>query len=202
MSLRMSLAMLFAATTLLLSGCSSSGKQSLRFYVLNPVAQEIVIKAAPASPLTVEVYSLRLPQYLERPQIVTRSDANQLVLAEYHQWGGNLRKNMSRVLAKNLATLLATPNVYIAPHLSATPADVRVELEVMQFERMADGQVQLSVQWRLLDGDSGKPRLTQMTDLSSPAPLAANDYDGTVTAMSQLFAELSRVIATEIQHRY
>ena len=55
--------------------------------------------------VAVVVASVRLPQYLERPQIVTRSGDNRLQLAEFDQWGGNLYQDMTRVLAQNLARL-------------------------------------------------------------------------------------------------
>ncbi|MCP4044155.1 MAG: hypothetical protein GY731_19745, partial [Gammaproteobacteria bacterium] len=102
----------------LLSGCITTDTPNTRFYVLNPLEPDAgqVVGDGAKGTLAVEVASLRLPQYLERPQIVTRSGKNRLELAEYHQWGGNIRKNMVRVMAKNLSQILATPNIAISPH--------------------------------------------------------------------------------------
>ncbi|MDY7035801.1 MAG: ABC-type transport auxiliary lipoprotein family protein, partial [Thermodesulfobacteriota bacterium] len=109
--LRIQLVVVLTGT--LLSGCISTTTPNTKFYVLNPLDSGIslVSKTECYGLLSLEVASLRLPQYLERPQIVTRSSENRLDLAEFHQWGGNLRKNMIRVLGKNLSQLLATPNI-------------------------------------------------------------------------------------------
>jgi uncharacterized lipoprotein YmbA len=187
----------------LLYGCVSNTTAPTRFYVLNPLdpGVSLVSQTGQNSTLSVEVASLRLPQYLERPQIVTRSGQNRLDLAEYHQLGGNLRKNMMRVLAKNFSQLLGTPNVSISPYRPSIPPDFLVELEVMQFERDANGQVRLSTQWRLSRGEGGMPLTTRITDLESPALPAEPGFEKTVSAMSTLVGELSQIIGREIlQH--
>ncbi|MBW1796883.1 MAG: membrane integrity-associated transporter subunit PqiC [Deltaproteobacteria bacterium] len=196
--IRMVLAFLLAGS--LLSGCITTSHPATRFYVLNSLdpGVSLVSKTDRKCALSVEVASLRLPQYLERPQIVTRSSRNRLELAEYRQWGGNLRKNMMRVLAQNLSRLLDTPNIAIYPHRPPVHPDFRVELEVMQFEGGADGQVRLSAQWRLLRGKDLKPLVTRITDLASPVSQKGGDFEHTVSAMSKLFGELSQIIGSTI----
>jgi uncharacterized lipoprotein YmbA len=183
----------------LLGGCSSSTRAT-RFYVLNPLdpGPALVSGTDHSEALSVEVAALHLPQYLERPQIVTRSSENRLELAEFHQWGGNLRKNMMRVLAKNLSQLLDTPHIAISPYRPRVSPHFRVELEVMRFERDPDGQVRLSTQWRLSDGRDGRSLITQMTDLVSPKIARGSDMGETVSAMSGLVGELSRIIGQAV----
>lgn len=181
-------------------GCLSSTGPATRFYVLNSIdsGTSLVNEKSQKDSLSVEVGSLRLPQYLERPQIVTRSSGNRLTLAENHQWGGNLRKNMIRVLAKNLSQLLATPNIAISPYRPRTPPDFLVELEVMTFEKDPDDHVRFSTQWRLSRGRDRKPLAVQITELESPAVQTGSDLELTVSAMSMLLGELSRIIGQEI----
>tara|TARA_B100000959_G_C14772315_1_gene538019 strand:- start:48 stop:683 length:636 start_codon:yes stop_codon:yes gene_type:complete len=183
-----------------LSGCVTTDTPSTRFYILNPIdsGASLVSKTNRKDSLSVEVASIRLPQYLERPQIVTRSSGNQLKLAEFHQWGGNLRKNMMRVLANNFSQLLSTTHVAISPHRPPTPSDFRVELEVMQFERDSDGKVRLSTQWRLSRGRDQNPLAIQITDLTSEKIHTESDFEQTVSVMSSLMGELSQIISREI----
>ncbi len=190
----------FLVAGCLLWGCISSNTPATKFYVLNPLepGQSLLKDTDPEGPLTVEVASLRLPQYLERPQIVTRSTSNRVELAEFHQWGGNLRKNMMRVLAKNLSQLLATPNVFLSPHQPQSPPDFRIDIEVMKFERDPDGKVRLSVQWILSKGLDRKPLTTRMTDLTGQEEQADSDLETTVSSMSALMGELSVIISREI----
>ena len=192
--------LVFMLAVSFLSGCVMADTRSTRFYILNPLdsGASLVSETNQEGSLSVEVASLRLPQYLERPQIVTRSGGNRLELAEFHQWGGNLRKNIIRVLAKNLSQLLATPNITIAPHRPPTPPDFRVELEVTQFERDSGGQVRLSVQWHLSRGKDQKLLTTQITGLASPTVQTEPNFDKTVSAMSALIGELSQIIGREI----
>ena len=75
----------------------------------------------------VVVAAVRLPEYLERPQLVTRSGDNRLQLEEFHQWGGNLGKDLTRVMAENLSLLLGSDAVVAAPHTQRTRPDYRVE---------------------------------------------------------------------------
>lgn len=198
--LRIRLVFIFVLTGGFLTGCVTITTPATRFYVLNPLTHgaSLAIDAGLKGELSVEITSLRLPQYLERPQIVTRSSGNRLELAEFHQWGGNLRKNMMRVLAKNLSQLLATPNIAISPHYLSIPSDFLIELEVMQFERDPHGQVRLSTQWRLLRGKDRMPLATRVTDLSSATVSTGPDFEHTVSSMSDLLGELSQIIGREI----
>lgn len=200
---RIRLALVILLSWGLVSGCISNTASPTRFYVLNPLdpGVSLVNRTDQTGTLSLEVASLRLPQYLERPQIVTRSSENRLELSEYHQWGGNLRKNMMRVLAKNLSQLLDTPNIAISPYRPPVPPDFLVELEVMRFERDSDRRVRLSTQWRLSRGENGMPLTTRITDLESPKIPAEPGFEKTVSAMSSLMGELSQAIGREIlQH--
>ena len=86
-----------ALVAALAAGCSSA--PTTRYYVVTPLA---AAAAAPVPGPSVVVAGVRLPQYLERPQLVTRSGDSQLELQEFHQWGGNLAKDLTRVLAAHL----------------------------------------------------------------------------------------------------
>ena len=194
------LAGVFLLAGIIAGGCIATTTPTTRFYVLTPLGAGAGLdgQIERGTPLSLEVAALRLPQYLERPQIVTRSRENRLEFAEYDQWGGNLRKNMIRVLAQNLSQLLATPDIAIVPYRPPAPPDFRIEVEVMQFERDAGGRVRLSVQWRLSSGRSRDPLVTRMTVLVSPSLPAQADFEPTVAAMSDLVAELSQTIGRAI----
>jgi uncharacterized lipoprotein YmbA len=197
-SSKLLIVLIFVLAGYLLSGCISSNAPATRFYVLNPVDSRETLDTGRKDALSLEIGSLHLPQYLERPQIVTRNTGNRLDLAEFHQWGGNLRKNMMRVLAKDFSLLLGTAKVYISPHHPQTPVDFRVQLQVMKFERDPDGKVRLSTQWLLSRGRDRKPLGTSFTDLESPAVPKHADVEETVSAMSALLGELSLIISREI----
>ena len=186
----------------MLTGCLSKEAPETRFFVLSPieVAQNAAAQSS-ADALSLELASVRLPPYLERPQLVIRVGGNQLKLLEFEQWGGNLSKNLARVVAHNLSRLLGTTNISIAPQRAPLPADARIEIEIMQFERLPDQHVHLIAHWRLL-GARGQPALaTRLTRLRSENATTSDQIEGTVAAMSELVGELSMLIADQIRRQ-
>lgn len=191
---------LLALTSLVAcSALPSAQEPDTNFYVLGSVpANAARLAGAPADPaLVIDLAAVRLPQYLQRSQVVTRVDENRLSLSEFEQWGGSLEKNMMRALAANLGVLLGTPDVHMEARRLPGGVDARVEVEVMQFERGPDGRALLAAQWRVLDNDE-KPLTSKITNLRS-APVGALDtMQTTISAMTELLAELSVQIATAI----
>jgi uncharacterized lipoprotein YmbA len=183
-----------ALSAVLATGCSSV--PPVRFYVVTPLAGPAPAARAPGPGVVVAV--VRLPEYLERPQLVTRSGGNQLQLEEFHQWGGNLARDLTRVMAENLSLLLGSDAVVAAPNTLRMRPDYRVEIEVLRFERAGDARVHLTAKWWLQRGADGSPLASPTTTLASePLPEAAS-AEHTVAAMSGLYGELSRLIAQAV----
>ncbi|RLJ65204.1 PqiC family protein [Sulfurisoma sediminicola] len=203
MNARLAAIATFAALAALLGGCSSA--PATRFYTLDPVVaspsagpQESAARVA--KPLTIVVTDVRLPQYLDRPQIVTRGSDQRLRFAEYEHWGGNLRDEMIRILAENLGRLLPGDRVIAAPHPVPLQPDYRLALEVQRFERDADGRVQLIARWWLT-------RSADLAPLASPAASFAgsaigdSSIDALVQSMSAVYGELAQAIARSLPPR-
>ena len=191
-------AFVLALAVALATGCSTA--PLLRYYVVTPL--EGTVAAAPSSAAvpgpSVVVAGVRLPQHLERPQLVTRGGDNQLRLEEFHQWGGNLAKDLTRVLAENLSQLLRSDAVVAAPHTLRGRPDYRVEVEVLRFERAGDARVYLTAKWWLQRGADGAPLAGPTTTLTSEPLPASPTFEPTVAAMSLAYGELSRAIAQAI----
>ena len=188
-----------AAFTLTLAVALATGCSSVpptRYYVVTALEEKATAVSAPGP--GVVVAGVRLPQYLERPQLVTRSGDNELQVEEFHQWGGNLAKDLTRVLAENLAQLLRSDAVVAAPHTLRVRPDYRVEVEVLRFERGADARVYLTAKWWLMRGADGALLASPTTVLAGEPSAAAPTFEPTVAAMSRAYGELSRAIAQEI----
>jgi len=186
-----------ALAVALAAGCASA--PSVRLYVVTPLAGPAPATRAPGP--AVVVAAVRLPEYLERLQLVTRSGDNRLQLEEFHHWGGNLGKDLTRVMAENLSLLLGSDAVVAAPHTLRVRPDYRVEIEVLRFERAGDGRVHLAAKWWLQRGADGSPLASPTTTLASDPLPEASGADLTVAAMSGLFGELSRAIAQAIERQ-
>lgn len=181
----------------LLSGCIGGASPGIKFYILNPVDGQ-PLQGAEADVTHVEVTAVRLPQYLERPQIVTRTDDNRIDLSEYNQWGGNLRKNMTRTLSINLSRLLNTSNITVIPYRGIAKPDYRIEIDVLKFEKDHDQKVRLSAHWRITSGTAEEIIATRISELESAAVDGTANYESTVKAMTELYGKLSEIIAKTI----
>lgn len=177
---------------LALTGCA--GSESVRYYVLS---------ATPAGPngaavrdIPVGVGPVELPEYLDRPQIVTRTSQNQLNVADFDRWAESLKDNTIRVLAENLAMLLPSQRVSVYPWKRATPVDYQITVQVSQFDRMENGESVFALRWRVLDG--GGRELLSRTSTYRETP-TGSDYAATVAAMNRNLEAFSRDVALKIE---
>ena len=180
----------------LLAACGTSTPS--RFYVLTPLAAGKPTDAADG--LAIGVGPVVIPQYLDRPQVVTRTSDNRLDVGETDQWGGRLNDNVTRVLAENLSGLLQTDRISIYPWTDATAVGLQVTADIVEFERNAAGAVTLSAFWNITDVANAKILVTRRsTIVKDVGPKGTESYDVTIAAMSAALADWSKEIADQIR---
>ncbi len=184
---------------LIVLGSCSRTKPS-RFYSLHPMSSSggEHQTTAEKSDLAIGVGPVEFPDYLNRPQIVTRTGPNQLELAEFDRWAEPLRANFSRVLAENLTALLSTDRVIIFPWKKPIPIDYQVEVDVSRFDGMFGGKVTIKVRWTIFGNSGKKVLLVRKSTLSEQT--ITNDYKEMVAAQSRALTNLSKEIAEAIKN--
>ncbi len=191
---------LLGCSLFLLAGCLDLGKgtqQSTRLYVLSPMTTaEPAIPSRQGGDFALGVGPLALPSYLNRPQIVTRIDDNEIIIADFDQWAEPLNRSFQRVLTENLSLLLDTDAVYPHPWRRTLRPTYRLRLAVIRFDANPTGDAVLIARWEVLD-TRGQP-LTDKTRSVYRQTMAREDMAGVVTAMSLALADLSREIAAAI----
>jgi uncharacterized lipoprotein YmbA len=177
-------------------GCART--KSAKFYTLNSLdVSHTESRSEETQPgVALGIGPISFPDYLDRPQIITRDSRNALTFAEFHRWAGNLREDFSRILAENLSILLATDRIALFPWQSSTPIDYRVTANVIRFEGKIGGDVTLKVRWSILGG-AGKKVLVMKTS-NFIAPVKGTNYEALVAVQSRALAEFSREIAETI----
>ena len=180
----------------LLAGCSAGGG-NVRFYTVNPLDLPAVDAGTDAQ-LAIEILNLHVPEYLERSHIATRDGSNSLHFSEFNQWAENLRKNLTRTMARNLSGLLGTAAISTPFSRSSARPDFQLEIHIDQFEQDSDGVVKLAARWQLIRTETSAPLGVHSLELRSPDPLKEQDYDLMAGAMRDLFGDLSRKIADDI----
>ena len=186
---------------LALGGCLNLGggtQQTTKFYVLNSLysAQEDIRTQTVGSDFTVGIGPVELPQYVNRPQVVTRTSRNELEVAPFARWAESLDENCSRVLAENLTVLLSTDRVIVYPWKRTVPIDYQVVVDVTRFDGALGGDVSMRARWTLLGDDGKKMLLRRQSSFSEKTD--ATTYEALVAAQSRILAELSREIAEKI----
>ena len=194
---RLSLGWAFLFVAFLLAGCGST--PLTQFYKLSslPSGQQGNFAASPGGEIAIGVGPVELPEYLDRPQIVTRKSQNQLEISEFHRWAGSLPQGFSRVLAKNISTLLPTDRVAVFPWEGTFSPTYQVKVQVEQFDGQVGKQVFLRVIWSVVSQEGAKELVVRKTFIEEPVP--TKDYDGLVAAESNALATLSREIVEEIR---
>lgn len=178
-------------------GCGTS--QPSHFYLLralSPASVSDLTETKPSSQF-IGLGPVTLPKYLDRPQIVTKSGAHEVELAEFHKWAEPLSENVSHVLAENLSVLLSTDRIEQYPWRRTTPVDYQIVVDVLQFDGTRGGEATLAARWSLLGGDEQTvftTRKTHVTHIST-----SQNYAALVEAMCQNLEDLSREIAEAIK---
>lgn len=183
------------AACLLLAGCAAA--TPTRFYTLSGVLAAPG-EAAPgtAQDLTIGVGSVTLPEYLNRPQVVTRDGGNRVTLADFDSWIEPLQGLFARTLVENLSLLLGTDDVLLLPQRRPVRPDYQVEVDVTRFDVDSSGHAVLDARWWVL-GERGDEVLRNGRS-TIVEPTTAGDQAAGAEALSRAIGRMSREIAGAI----
>ncbi len=200
--MRARLRLCLLAAVFVVAGCGgllNRESEPTSFFLLTPMAKTTTgaqsVSAGKDGPF-VGVFPVRLPPYLDRTSIVTRTTANELEVAQFDAWAGPLSPNITSVIGENLSVLIPTDRIVPVPANLPIQIDYEVAVEIIDFGRDAAGNVQLTARWMVTRNDGRQLMAVRQSGFQAlDVPL---DYDAIVAAMSKLLAELSRDIAAEI----
>jgi len=140
-----------------------------------------------------------MPDYLDRPQIVTRVSENELKLDEFSRWAEPLKDSFTRALVQNLSTILNTAKVMKTTQSTGSLMSLQVGVEVVQFDGTLGGDVNLIAKWGLFQAEGKKLLLGKKSSFKESTGTAT--YEALVAAESRAVAALSREIAEAIKTR-
>jgi uncharacterized protein len=164
-----SLRLAAVAAGLLLAGCTAT--TPTRFYTLSSLlAAPGEATKAPPHDLAVGVGPVTLPEYLNRPQIVTRAGRNRVVLADFDSWIEPLDGLFTRTLTENLSLLLGTDDVLPLPLRRAIRLDYDVEVNVTRFDVDSSGNAVLDARWLVYRDVGGELVRSARSTIVEPTP--------------------------------
>lgn len=179
------------------SGCGTS--PAAKFYTLTPVAQQkqekAVIGTGSASPIAIG--PVEIPEYLDRSEIVTRADQNQLILSEFNLWGGSLKTDVNRVLIENVSHFLAADGIPIVTWKLGITDIQKVPVQIVRFDGTPNDSILLKARWAVIEKDGKNFEFVRESSIT--VSVKGGNYNSVVAAMSEALGELSKEIASGIK---
>ena len=134
-----------SASVIAAAGVACGPTANSRFYTIDSTA------AADGSPpihLAIAVGPVSIPPSVDRPQLVVQVAPNQVTVDEFDRWAAPLDDGIARAVAGNLAVLLGTPEVGVAPVTGFVPTH-RVTIDVQRFDSIPGDSVLVEALWAI-----------------------------------------------------
>ena len=195
MNRRNSLAGLAMMVAALCAACGSPPKE--RFYTLAPSPGAATAAAASAQPRTsVAIGPVRVPDALDRPQMVVREGANRVEILEQQRWAGSLRSEIGRALVDGVGARLPDAQVSAAESQAARSAAYRVAIDVERFDATLNDSVSIQALWTIRQDDGAQLASGRY---SASEPTGPGAYDAIAAAYGRTLAGMSGVIADALR---
>ncbi len=175
---------------LLLGACGTSPPSA--FYTLDEADFEYTRDAEASAILGIG--PIRVPEYLERPQMVTRGDRSELVIDDFNRWAEPIVNAQHRIIASNVDALLDDVIVVAYPYSAVADYNAKLVGRIDRFDMNAAGTTRLDVFWAVASEDNTlliQPRRSLYT-VSGGSPA---DPNSVAEAMSNCLTQFSRDIA-------
>jgi uncharacterized lipoprotein YmbA len=140
---------------------------------------------------------VKIPEYLDRPEMTTRSTPYSLQFAEFDKWAEPLEKSLARVLAENLSILLSTDRVVVFPWAGSVHVLYQVTVDVEQLEYTSDGKALLVAGWSVFGNDGGKLLAIKRSRII--VPVQSTGFEAIASAQSRAVGDMSREIAAGLE---
>jgi uncharacterized lipoprotein YmbA len=178
----------------LLCACAST---PTNFYTLESQSRPPVATTAtsPKKPL-IGIGPLSLPALLDRKGIVTRTENNNVRIAEFNQWAAPLKDNVLAVLSKNVATLQPNAIVRAYPWSVYGNVDYRVIVDISRFDTQLGKSANLEASWAIMEEknhtivSNGQAKIEQRLNDAS--------YNSAAQALSKLLSEFSQQLSLSL----
>jgi hypothetical protein len=182
-------------------GCGLLGggtREITRFFVLRPLSEPVTSPVpAKGDPLSIGIGPVKLPDSLNRPQMVTRVSENEVRVEPFFRWAAPLSENITSVLVENLSLLLGTNRVVPFPWAITSRPTYQVRITVLDFMGVLGGEATLEARWVLTKGEDLRELVNKHS--SFKMPVVSHEYSALVVAQSRLLSDFSREIARDIE---
>lgn len=174
---------------LLLAACASPPVTWYRLDVDVPMATTAQPGAA-----TIQLAPIKLPVWLDRPQIVLADGENRLQILDQSRWAAPLPVLLADNLARGIGHALGISSITAWPSADAYPASMIVLLDITVLQGRLGQGVHLEASWRILH----KGQVVATDQLRTDAVQTATGVEGLVAAHDAVLARLAMAIAASL----
>ncbi len=179
----------FSSGVLFLSGCGTSQKTD--FYKLEESGNRTLLGVEQGK--IIGVGPVHIPEYLNRPQIVTRTSLHHMNVSEFNRWVEPITDSINHFLVINLSNNMSSNRVYWVPRQNHQyPLDIRIAIDIGRFDGQLGEEVSLEARWSIFDKDE-QLVLTKVSLITEP--VKGTNYNELVIAMNRAIQTLGKEIS-------
>lgn len=188
----------FILLGLLQSGCISvSSSPSARLYMPHSITKDHAVQKFDfPKGAFIGVGPVRVPEYMDRPQMITRAKNGLLDIAQFERWAESVDAAILRMLDENLALMLPEANTVKFPWSVSNPIGYQVGLDVIQMDSDLENNLTLIARWHIYDVNTRQTVFSKRSEIATP--IIPHNYFGLSEALSAATAALSSEIAGEL----
>jgi uncharacterized lipoprotein YmbA len=192
----------FLSVILLLLLCSScvqlgSDSQPLRYYLLQPNA--VAQKLPRQTNINVTLQTIHVPAYLDRLQLTSYNQRQQVIIASLDRWAEPLDENLNRVLKENLSRHLQGGRITSQTKQETAAETLKLQLTINSFDGILGEHVSVDIRWMIIrNGVSEQIKQGRFTD-NTPI---GNSYAELVQGLNRALDNFSYKLAEELVSRF
>lgn len=176
---------------LLVMGCLGRSPEP-RYFTLGGQAAAVT---AEGRPLSILLASARLPDYLDRQEMVRRLDSGELEIDSRHRWAGGLQTNVLRALGEALGRELGTPLVVVYPREPRVPPDLRIDVDFDELVVVEAPSLVVRARWAI--ASQGEEKVHGGT-AAFESSVSAGSPRSRVAAHQSALEQLAAAIAADV----
>jgi uncharacterized protein len=183
------------AMTVFLAACGSAPRD--RFYTLAPAALNVPAATASApARYGVAIGPVRVPEALDRTQMVVREGPNRVEILDQHRWAGSLRSEIARALAAGVGAQLPEAQVSMHDGQAGRNAAYRVAVDIERFDAAVNDSVAVQALWTIRQ-EGG--RELGSGRFAATEPTGPGGYDAVAAAYAKALAGMSEQVARALR---
>lgn len=193
--IKIAIFILYLSSLFALTSCSIGGKSNpSHFYMLDPKIESTNIQNM--DDIRMRVGPITIPGYIDRPQIVTKTETAEVHLSEFDRWAEPMGSMFTRTLAHNIKILTGSHQIHSHPGPPNSVFDYQIIASVMNFENNENGDALLIVHWKLINKNEEADIQTIISEYRAAASTIA--YVNRVAALNDVLAQFSQDIVNHI----